>query len=161
MGGEMPPPTEERASPHETVNATVGSAEITITYGRPYKKGRVIFGGLEPWGAVWRTGADEATTFTSTQELVFGDLIVPVGTYGLFTLPTEDGWTLIFNKVADQWGAFDYDENQDLGRTPMKVEMLDAPVEQLTLAVEPTGENTGTLSVTWDTTHASADFVVQ
>jgi VCBS repeat-containing protein len=146
---------KKRASPHETTSAMVGGSTITIEYGRPYKKGRDIFGGLEPLGKVWRTGADEATTFTTTKDLMVGNLHVPAGTYGLFTIPDKGKWTLVLNKTAKQWGAFKYEESQDLGRTPMQVKTLDAPVEQLTIVIEPAG----TLKIVWDRTEASVSLM--
>lgn len=151
---------KERASPHETTSALVGGSKVTIEYGRPYKKGRDIFGGLEPLGKVWRTGADEATTFTTEKDLMVGKLHVPAGTYGLFTIPDKAGWTLILNKTAKQWGAFKYDQGQDLGRTPMQVKTLEAPVEQLTIVIEPKGDTEGTLKVIWDRTEASVNLMM-
>ena len=151
---------EKRASPHETISAAIAGKKITIEYGRPYKKGRNIFGGLEPLGKVWRTGADEATTLTTEADLMIGNIHLPAGTYGLFTIPNEKEWTLVLNKVAKQWGAFKYDEKQDLGRTPMQVKKLSAPVEQLTITIEPKGKSDGTLKIAWDTTEATVGLMV-
>jgi hypothetical protein len=151
---------EKRVSPHEKTSAMIAGNTITIEYGRPYKKGREIFGGLEPLGKVWRTGADEATTFTTGKDLMVGDMHVPAGTYSLFTIPDKTGWTLILNKTAKQWGAFDYDQKQDLGRTPMQVKTLSAPVEQLTITIEPKGATEGTLKITWDRAEASVPLMV-
>jgi hypothetical protein len=148
----------QRASPHEKVEATIGGKKITIDYGRPYKKGREIFGKLEPYGKVWRTGADEATTLTTEGDLMIGSIHVPAGTYSLFTIPDEKEWTLVVNKVAKQWGAFKYDQAMDLGRTKMKIEKVPA-VEQLTIAITPKGANAGELSVAWDTTKAVAPIM--
>ncbi len=150
---------QKRLSPHESTSATIAGKKITIEYGRPYKKGRKIFGGLEPLGKVWRTGADEATKLTTEADLMIGSIHVPKGTYSLFTIPGEKEWTLVLNKVADQWGAFKYDQSQDLGRTPMKVTQRDTPLEQLTITIEPTGDK-GTLKVAWDQTVASVDIMV-
>jgi hypothetical protein len=111
-------------------------------------------------GKVWRTGADEATTFTTEKDLMVGKLHVPAGTYGLFTIPDKAGWTLILNKTAKQWGAFKYDQGQDLGRTPMLVKTLEAPVEQLTIVIEPKGDTEGTLKVIWDRTEASVNLMM-
>jgi hypothetical protein len=151
---------KKRASPHESTSGSIGGAKITIEYGRPYKKGREIFGGLEPLGKVWRTGADEATTLTTDKDLMVGKIHVPAGTYSLFTIPDKKEWTLVLNKTAKQWGAFKYDQAQDLGRTPMQVKTLDSPVEQLTIAIEPKGAKEGTLKVTWDRTEASVGLMV-
>ena len=150
----------QRISPHESTSGVIAGKKITVEYGRPYKKGRKIFGGLEPFGKVWRTGADEATTLTTEADLMVGGIHVPAGAYSLFTIPEDGKWTLVLNKTAKQWGAFDYDESQDLGRTAMKVSNLDSPLEQLTITIEPTSGNNGVLKVAWDQTAASADIVV-
>jgi hypothetical protein len=145
---------DKRASPHADVTATLAGKKITVSYGRPYVKGRVIFGGLVPWGEVWRTGADEATTFTTEADLVIGGLKVPRGEYSLFTIPTDKQWTLVLNKTAKQWGAFKYDAKQDLGRTPMTVATAAKPVEQLTIELVLAGKQL-TLKLSWDKTVAS------
>jgi hypothetical protein len=141
----------QRASPHADVNATLAGKKITISYGRPYMKGRAIFGGLVPWNQVWRTGADEATTFTTEADVVIGGLKVPRGEYALFTIPTEKQWTLVVNKTAKQWGAFQYDAAQDLGRAAMTVASSTKPVEQFTIEMVPAGKQL-TLKLAWDKT---------
>lgn len=155
-------PKKAPASPHETVTANVGGKTITITYGRPYMKGRKIFGGLEPMGKVWRTGADEATTFTTDGDLMLGSLHVPAGTYALFTIPGETEWTVILNKVAKTWGAFSYEKNkaEDLGQTKAKLEKLSSPVEQLTIAVEPGHGKNATLSIAWENSRVTVPIMV-
>ncbi len=150
-----------RKSPHETVSATINGKTITIEYGRPYMKGRKIFGGLEPLGKVWRTGADEATTITSTGDLDIKGLKVAKGTYGLFTLPGENQWKLIINKTAKQWGAFKYEESADVGRVDMDVKKTGALVEQFTIKLESAGGNKGKLTLEWENTSASVPFTVQ
>lgn len=145
---------EKRASPHAEVSANLGGKKISISYGRPYAKGRAIFGGLVPWNQVWRTGADEATTFTTEADVTIGTLKVPKGEYALFTIPTEKSWTLVVNKTAKQWGAFKYDAAQDLGRVPMTVASNAKPVEQLTIELAPSGKQL-TLKLSWDKTSAS------
>jgi hypothetical protein len=155
-------PKKAPASPHETVTANLNGKTITITYGRPYMKGREIYGGLVPFDKVWRTGADEATTFTTSGDLMLGSLHVPAGTYALFTIPGATEWTIILNKVAKTWGAYDYEKNkaQDLGQTKAKVEKLAAPVEQLTLAIEPNRGNNATLSIVWAATRVEVPIMV-
>jgi hypothetical protein len=159
LAGLMPAQEKPRASPHERISAKVGAHTITIEYGRPYKKGRKVFGGLEPFDKVWRTGADEATTFTTTGDLMVGSLHVPAGTYGLFTLPTEKGWTLILNKTAKQWGAFKYEEKMDLGRTPLAMTHAATPLEQLTISIEPAAGGKGTLQIVWDDRVGTAEIM--
>jgi hypothetical protein len=145
-------------SPHVRSEWSVGGATIAIEYGRPYVKGRKIFGGLVPFDAVWRTGADEATTLVTSAPLKIGDAAVPAGTYTLYTLPGEKAWKLIINKQTGQWGT-DYAQKQDLSRVDMKVESVASPVEQLTIDITPQGAG-GVLSITWDTTKASVPFTV-
>ena len=162
IGAAFPIPAQApRKSPHETVSAAIGGHTITIEYGRPYMKGRKIFGGLEPLGKVWRTGADEATTITSSADLDIRGLKVPKGTYGLFTLPGANEWKLIINKTAKQWGAFEYKESADVGRVAMDVKKTGAPVEQFTIKIESTGANQGRLTLEWENTSASVPFTVQ
>ncbi len=146
---------DDRVSPHEAADFMVGQANIQVTYGRPYVKGREIYGGLVPLGEVWRTGADEATTLETDRDLMLGSLHVPAGKYGLFTIPGESEWTLIVNTVHEQWGAFKYDESMDLGRVAMSVGPADE-TEQLTIGIDAEdGSANGTLSITWATTTAS------
>lgn len=145
----------ERLSPHESVSGTVGEANITVTYGRPYKKEREIYGGLVPYGEVWRTGADEATTIESDRDLMLGALHVPAGKYALFTIPNESNWTLVVNKVSDQWGAFNHDPAEDLGRVEMAVSEASELTEQLTIGIDAGEGPNGTLSITWDMTVAT------
>src|ERR1017187_9533093 len=93
---------------------------VTIDYSRPSMRSRKIFGGLVPFGQVWRTGANAATTLKTDVNLTIGGAAVPAGTYTLFTIPTESGWKLIINKATGEWGT-DYDEKKDLARADMKV----------------------------------------
>ena len=120
-------------SPHETVEYKVGGATVTITYGRPYLKGRTVET-LAPAGKVWRTGADEATTLKTDKALQIGTLAAPAGTYTLYTLPDTSGWQLIVNKLTGQWGTV-YQQSDDLGRVPMTAGKLAAPAEQLVVAI--------------------------
>ena len=143
-------------SPHVRSEWTIQGADISIEYGRPFLKGRSEIA-LMPHGEPWRTGADEATTFTTNRRLTFGTLVVPPGTYTLYTLPGAKEWQLIVSKRTGQWGV-PYPEGQDLGRVPMKVERI-KPVEQLTISIDETPGG-GTLRVEWGTTRASAPFTV-
>src|SRR5690348_13483389 len=102
-----------RASQKQVVTQTVGFTDIAITYSRPGVKGRQIWGGLVPYDKVWRTGANEATTIAFTDDVTVNGQPLPKGTYSLHTIPGKDQWTIIFNKVANQWGSFTYDQAQD------------------------------------------------
>jgi DUF2911 family protein len=148
---------QNRVSPHETTELTLNGKKITVIYGRPSMKGRKIMGGLVPFGKVWRTGADEATVLKTEADLTIGGLAIPKGSYAIFTLPSESGWKLIVNKVAEQMGAFDYDEKQDLGRVDMKVGKTSAPVEQFTITLAKSGTG-GALKMEWENTSASINF---
>lgn len=151
---------ENRVSPHETTEFSLNGKKITVSYGRPYMKGRKIMGGLVPYDQVWRTGADEATVLTTEADLMIGNLAVPKGSYAVFTLPSESGWKLIVNKVDKQFGAFDYDEKQDLGRVDMKVGKTSAPVEQFTITLAKAGSG-GVMKLEWENTSASVDIKVK
>lgn len=147
------------ASPRDSLKATVGGATVSVNYGRPSKRGREVFGGLEKWGNVWRTGANEATHFTTTKTLKFGSATVPAGTYTLYTLLDEGGkWQLIVNKQTGQWGT-EYSAANDLVRIPLTVERTPAVVEQMEITVMPMGQG-GQLAILWDRTKAHASFTV-
>ena len=156
----LAPAQEPRKSPHESTSIEVAGHKITITYGRPYLRGRKMIGDHEPYGKVWRTGADEATTIHTDADLDINGLKVPKGVYALFTIPKENSWKLIINKTAKQWGAFTYKEATDLGRTEMIVSKADAPVEQSTISLTPEGSSGVTLKMAWDHTVASVPIKV-
>jgi hypothetical protein len=136
-------------SPHDTASATVDGAKVSITYGRPYMRGRKIIGGLVPYGRVWRTGADESTTLTTDAPLIIGGAAVPAGKVSLYTLPSPQGWKLIINKQTGQWGT-EYDEAQDLARVDMTAKALAAPVDQFTIKIEG-----GQIRLAWELTEVS------
>ena len=146
-------------SPHETAKATVGGASISIEYGRPYMRGRKIMGGLVPYDQVWRTGADAATTLSTSKALLIGGATVPAGKATLYTLPAEAGWKLIINKQIGQWGT-EYNQAQDLARVDVARKALSAPVDQLTIAIEPAGSG-GVLKISWETTELTVPFTVK
>jgi Protein of unknown function (DUF2911) len=154
-----------RVSPHETVNATVGDAKITIVYGRPYTKDpksgakREIWGALVPFGQVWRMGADEATLFTTDKEVSIGGTPVAPGTYSLFLLPEEGGAKLIINKQTGQWGT-KYDQSQDLVRIDLVRQPIQKREDQFTIAVEKTAAD-GVLKLMWENTQYSASIAVK
>jgi hypothetical protein len=148
----LPACSQSRKSPHETVEGTVSGANVKVSYGRPYKKGREVFGGLEKYGRVWRTGADEATEISFSSDVNFGGKPVKAGTYTLFTIPNKDEWTVILNSQLGQWGAYDYEKHKgkDVLQATVPVNKLDKVVEQLTIRFE--GNN---LVIEWDTTQVA------
>jgi hypothetical protein len=146
-------------SSRDTVRAVIDGAHIAIDYGRPRKRGRVIFGGLVPWGQVWRTGADLATHLTTDRDLRFGDLALPAGTYTLYTVPSSTEWTLVVNRHTGQSGLF-YDPSGDLGRVAMTTNGLSSAVERLTIGIDQIGAANGRLTIAWDRVMAAVPFIV-
>jgi hypothetical protein len=109
-----------RVSPKATVEQTIGYTDMSITFSRPGVKGRVIWGELVPYNEIWRTGANEATVFTTSGDVMIEDQVLPAGSYAVFTIPTSDSWTVIFNKKHDLWGSNEYDEKEDALRAQIK-----------------------------------------
>ena len=145
-------------SPPGTATFTFNNGKtITIDYSRPSMRGRTIFGGLVPWGQVWRTGANAATTMKTDVDLTIGGASVPAGTYTLYTIPEEKKWTLIINKETGQWGT-KYDQAQDLARVEMKLaKPAAAPVEQFTIGFDQNGAAKAVLKLEWADTLAKVD----
>lgn len=138
-----------RPSPRATVMQQVGLTEVTIAYGRPAVRGRDVWGGLVPLGEVWRTGANEATTITFSTEVRVADSRIPAGTYGLFTVPGREEWTVILNREAAQWGAYQYKEEGDVVRFVVPV----APgefAEMLTFSFSEVGLEGATINLHWE-----------
>ena len=143
----------KRLSPQESVERSISGKKITVVYGRPYMKGRKIMGGLVPYGQVWRTGANEATLFTTEADLEMGGTTIPKGAYSLYTLPSEQTWKLIINKRKGQSGMMhDYDPSQDLVRLDLEKKTLAETVEQFTISLEETGADAGVMKLAWENT---------
>lgn len=143
------------------IDQEFGLGTISLTYGRPDVKGRKIFNGTEPYGVVWRTGANAATIIKFTDEVsVEGHLVKP-GEYSLFTIPGATEWTVIINKVAKQWGAYSYDQKQDLLRFKVKPYRLPITLETLTMQFTDVHIDEGILQILWERTgialHLKAD----
>ena len=148
------------ASPTDTARATIGAAQVAVVYSRPSVRGRTVWGGeLVPYDRWWRTGANAATALRTSADLTVGGVRVPAGSYTLFTLPTAAGTQLIISKKTGEWGT-DYDATQDLARVPLRVAPLAAPVEQFTIAVEPSGADAGVLRMRWADRELSVPVVV-
>ena len=135
-------------SPRDTLRATVGRSSILVDYGRPSKRGRTVFGGLVPWNQVWRTGANAATQFSTSRDLMLGNKRLKAGMYTLWTIPAQDGVTLVVNAQSGQWGT-DYDPRRDVMRIPLVVRSLQQPVERFTIDIVPAG-NIAELRMRWD-----------
>ncbi|HZQ45111.1 MAG TPA: DUF2911 domain-containing protein [Acidobacteriaceae bacterium] len=138
-------------SPPAQAEVTLDGKVITIHYNSPRMRGRKIMGELVPYGKVWRTGANPATSLVTEGNIKIGDLEVPAGKYTLYTLPAESGWQLIINKQTGQWGT-EYHEDQDLGRVPMRSRTLPSPQEDMSISFEHTTKNSTELHVRWETT---------
>ncbi|HVW95510.1 MAG TPA: DUF2911 domain-containing protein [Mucilaginibacter sp.] len=135
----------KRPSPPASATGNIGKAHITINYGQPSVKGRKIWGGLVPYNEVWRTGANEATTFETDRDIKVQGKLLPAGKYGFFTVPGEKEWVIIFNKVPNQWGAFKYDQAQDYMRVTAVPKKSSKFNEKLLYAV-----NRRSVSVDWE-----------
>jgi len=139
------------ASPAAVATVTLAGKAIKIDYNSPSMRSRKIMGGLVPYGEVWRTGANPATTLITAANLKIGTLDVPAGTYTIYTLPSASQWLLIVNKQTGQWGTV-YNQDQDLGRTPTQSKTLPAPQEKMSISFEHTSGNTTELHIKWETT---------
>ena len=148
------------ASPPGTLKQRVGLTDIEISYSRPGMKGRAIFGGLESWGEVWRVGANSATKVVFSTPVKLNGTAVPAGTYGLFALLGKDEWTVIINKVSDQWGAYQYDAKDDVARIKAVPAALAEPVETFTIDFNDIRDESATLNLTWEKTRVSLKLEV-
>ena len=149
-------PAAPLASPSAMAEVTLDGAKITIQYNSPTMRGRVIMGGLVPYGQVWRTGANPATSFVTTGNLKIGTLSVAAGNYTLYTMPAAPGkpWLLIISKETGQWGTV-YKPEMDLGRTPLHYNTLPAPQESMRISFEKSTKQSTELHIKWDTTDES------
>ena len=138
------------ASPHQKIEQQFSISKITIDYARPGVKGRKIFGELVPYGKVWRAGANSATKITFEQSINFGGKVVPAGTYGLFVIPTEKDWTIILNKDAQQWGAFDFNEKLNVLQVTVPVQKLNEKQEWFEISLNPKDDHSQILTFKWD-----------
>ena len=150
--GKQPP-----LSPPAHTETTISGKKVSIDYSAPSMRGRKIMGELVPFGQVWRTGANSATTLKTETDLLIGGQKVPAGTYTIYSLPGENDWKLIINKQTGQWGTV-YDEKQDLARIDLKTEPLTSPVEDFTIAFDPQGGNDCRMRLDWEKTRAYADI---
>jgi Protein of unknown function (DUF2911) len=164
-----------RPSQKASVMQRIGVTDITITYSRPGVKGRKIWGEptaaqagtkgeatldnqnerpkdavIVPYGHVWRTGADEATMFVVTDDVLINDQKLPAGTYSLHTVPAKDEWTIVFNGTANQWGSFNYDPAKDTLRVKAKPQMVAENQEWLTFTLDPVGEDSARVNIRWE-----------
>ena len=150
-----------QASPPASASCDLGGGKsIKTDYSSPRAKGRKIYGGLVPFGEVWRAGANSATTFVTSADINVGGKAVPAGSYTIFTVPTADKWTLIINKKTGEWGIPYKYESDELARIDMKVSKLPSPVENFTISYAKSGAGC-TLQIDWEATRASVDITAK
>jgi len=152
LSAQTTPAAPPLASEAATASVTVAGGTIDIRYNTPHLRGRHL-GGPEivPYGQVWRTGANPATTLITSVPLKFGDLLVPAGTHTIYSLPSADKWLLIINNETGQWGT-EYKPEMDLGRIPMKAKAMTTPQEVMSLSFENTTPKSTELHIRWETT---------
>ena len=136
---------KKMASPRDSASGKIGKAVISMNYGSPSVKERKIWGDLVPYNKVWRAGANEATTFSTNQAIKVEGKDLPAGTYGFFVIPGEKEWTIIFNKTAKQWGAYEYKEKDDVIRVVVKSTKAASMNERLVYKVTASG-----ISLLWE-----------
>src|SRR6476661_5607292 len=165
-----------RPSQKASVMQRIGVTDVTITYSRPAVKGRQIWGdplpgqtadvkgeatlddqnkrpkdaAIVPWGHVWRTGANEATMFVVTDDVLINGQKLPAGSYSLHTIPTKDEWTIVFNGTANQWGSFDYDPAKDTLRVKAKPQWMNTSEEYLSYSFDPVTEDSAQVNIRWE-----------
>jgi hypothetical protein len=143
-----------RLSPLEMVTLKYESSYIKVTYGRPHKKGRDIFGNLVPYGKVWRTGANEATEITFTKDVLINKKRIAAGTYTIFTIPEKNKWNVIFNSDLGQWGAYNYNPEKNVLEIDAAVSEMDIVYEPFTIEFQLQDGKTNLLMM-WDNIKAS------
>lgn len=149
----------KRPSPPASASLDLGGGKsLTVDYSSPRLKGRHVGEQIAPYGQVWRTGANEATTFVTTADVTVGGTPVPAGNYTLFTLPNKDKWVLIISKKTGEWGTDYPGPSNDLARIDMKVSTLPSPVENFTISFDKSATG-GTMNLDWETTRASVPIV--
>ncbi len=143
-------PVGNRKSPIAISTIKHENTYVKVVYGQPYRKGRTIFGDWEPYGQVWRTGANEATEITITEPVLMNMVVVDAGTYSLFTIPDKESWTIILNNGLGQWGAFDYNQQLDAHRFQVPVQDLETPVEAFTITFSDLKGSATVMTLSWD-----------
>ena len=148
-------PLEKRASKLDSLTFAVGKTEVKVCYSAPMLKGRKMIGGESvPYGKLWRTGSNEPTMIHTTGMIMVGTVMVPAGSYSVYTVPGEQNWEVIINKSITQWGHessyTDAVKAMEVGRTTVKAESNSAPVERMTFSTVAKGNNTSALVLSWD-----------
>ena len=147
-----------QASPLASIKERVGVTDVSVEYSRPSARERKIFGGLVPYGAVWRTGANAATKMTFSTDVKLGGAAVPAGTYALFTIPGEAEWTVILSKVSDEWGSYTYNQKDDQARVKVKPVAMAEPLETMTIGVQDMRAGKANLVIAWEKTKVPVEI---
>lgn len=148
------------ASPAGSISQRVGLTDIQVNYSRPGAKGRVVFGGLVPYDHVWRTGANTATKISFSTPVKLAGTEIPAGTYELFTIPGKDEWTVIIHKNMSQWGAYAYDQKNDVARVKAKAVTAPMSVETLSISFNDLRDESATLNIAWEKARVSVPLTV-
>ena len=151
---------EKKASPYAKAETKIEKTEISINYSSPRKKDRKLWGELVPYGLVWRTGADEATVFETSEDILIEGEPLKKGKYSFFTIPNKDEWTVIFNNEANQWGAFNYDESKDELRVKVKPVEVDNSVENMSFFLLETEKMAGEIRLAWGKLIVPVSFTI-
>jgi hypothetical protein len=146
------------ASQHATIKQRVGLTDVEINYSRPDMRGREIFGGLVPYGKVWRTGANQPTTIKFSDAVKIGGQEVPAGEYAFYTMPNQNEWTIILSKNLKLWGAYGYKPDADALRVTVKPTSLANPVETFTISLDNLKDNSATISLEWEKTRVPVEL---
>ena len=160
--GQEPVDKSKRPSPPATAQCKFADGNtVTVDYSQPSMRGRKIYGGLVPFGQVWRTGANEATTFVPGANVTVDGTSVAKGSYTLYTIPNNSAWKLIISKKTGQWGIPYPGEQDDLARIGMKSEAMKAPVEKFTISFDEHNGDACTMRLDWEKTRASVEIKEQ
>lgn len=141
-----------------TVKERVGVTDVSVEYSRPNIRDRKIFGGLVPYGQVWRTGANAATKITFGTDVKLGGVAVPAGSYALFSIPGETEWTVILSKVVEEWGSYAYNQKDDQARIKVKPVAMSEPLETMTISVQDIRGGKANLVIAWDKTKVPVEL---
>jgi hypothetical protein len=147
-----------QASSAASVKERVGVTDVSVEYSRPNVRDRKIFGGLVPYNAVWRTGANAATKITFSTDVKLGGTAVPAGSYALFTIPGEPEWTVILSKVTDEWGSYAYNQKDDQARVKVKSVAMAEPLETMTIGVQDIRSGKANLVIAWEKTKVPVEI---
>jgi hypothetical protein len=153
-------PTPIVASPRDSVRILFNGKAVAVNYGRPSARGRKIIGGVVPYNRIWRTGANQATTFSTEAGMTLGGVLIPKGTYSLYTLPSRTSWLLVVNKEVGQSGLV-YHQRLDLARTKLQKTGLKNYVERFTISIDRVGATSGVMRLEWEKTALSVPFTLK